>query len=75
MSWHEELKKGFRTAEELGPVLGWSDEETAKGAKVAERFPMMITPYYLSLIDPADPDGRTFLSVKDGGRHAGTNRK
>lgn len=54
MSWHEELKKGFTTAEELGPVLGWSDEETAKRAMVAQRFPIMITPYYLSLVDPAD---------------------
>ena len=55
MSWQEELKKGIRRAEELAPILGWSEEETAERAAVAERFPMMITPYYLSLVDPADP--------------------
>lgn len=56
MSWQEELRKGITAAEELRPIFGWSDEETAKRAEVAERFPMMITPYYLSLVNPADPD-------------------
>ena len=55
MSWQEELKKGIRRAEELAPILGWTQEETAERAAVAERFPMMITPYYLSLVDPKDP--------------------
>lgn len=56
MSWQEELRNGIRTAEELAPMFGWSPEETAKRAAVAERFPMLITPYYLSLVDPSDPD-------------------
>ena len=56
MSWQEELKKGLRRAEELAPILGWTPEETAERAAVAGRFPMMITPYYLSLVDPKDPD-------------------
>ena len=55
MSWQEELRRGVRTAEELAPLLGWSGEETARRAEVAKRFPMMITPYYLSLVDPKDP--------------------
>ena len=55
MSWQEELRKGIRTAEELAPILGWSPEETAGRAEVARRFPVMITPYYLSLVDPNDP--------------------
>ena len=55
MSWQEELRKGIRTAEELAPILGWSSEETAGRAEVARRFPVMITPYYLSLVDPNDP--------------------
>lgn len=32
MSWQEELKKGIRRAEELAPILGWSEEETAERA-------------------------------------------
>ena len=56
MSWQEELKKGLRRAEELAPILGWTPEETEERAAVAGRFPMMITPYYLSLVDPKDPD-------------------
>lgn len=55
MSWQEELRKGVRAAEELAPLLGWSPEETERRAEVARRFPVMITPYYLSLVDPRDP--------------------
>ena len=55
MSWQEELRKGVRSAEELAPVFGWTEEETARRAEVARRYPMMITPYYLSLVDPGDP--------------------
>lgn len=56
MSWQDEIRNGITTAEELGPILGWSAEETAKRAAVTARFPMMITPYYLSLVDPSDPE-------------------
>ena len=56
MSWQNELKNGFRTAEQLAPVLGWSAEETAQYDEVIQKYPMLITPYYLSLVDPSDPD-------------------
>lgn len=56
MSWQDELRNGIRTAEQLAPILGLSAEDTARYAEVIERFPMMITPYYLSLVDPKDPD-------------------
>lgn len=56
MSWQDELKNGIKTAEELAPILGWTPEETAAHREVIERFPMLITPYYLSLVDPADPE-------------------
>lgn len=56
MSWHDELEKGIRTADELARALGLTPEEEADCARVIERFPMMITPYYLSLIDRGDPD-------------------
>ena len=56
MSWQSELRNGIKTAEELAPILGWTAEETARHAEVLKRFPMLITPYYLSLVDPGDPD-------------------
>ena len=56
MSWQEELRNGIRTAQQLGPVLGWSPEEIQRRAEIIERFPMLITPCYLSLVDPADPN-------------------
>lgn len=56
MSWQEELRNGIKTAEQLAPILGWTAEETAEHARVLERFPMLITPYYLSLVDPTNPE-------------------
>lgn len=56
MSWQDEIRNGIMAAEDLAPILGWSAEETAQRAAVAERFPMMITPYYLSLVDATDPN-------------------
>ena len=53
MSWQEELRKGIRTAEQLAPVLGWTPDETARCAEIIKRYPMMITPYYLSQIGRA----------------------
>lgn len=56
MSWQEELRDGIRTAEQLAPVLHWTPEETAKRAEVIRRYPMLIPRYYLSLVDPEDPN-------------------
>ena len=56
MSWQDEWRNGYRTAEELAPILGWTPEETARHAEVIERYPMLIPPYYLSLVDPRDPE-------------------
>ncbi|MCI9011945.1 MAG: KamA family radical SAM protein, partial [Oscillibacter sp.] len=56
MSWQNELRNGYRTAEELAPILGWTPEETTRYAAVIERYPMLIPPYYLSLVDPKDPE-------------------
>ena len=56
MSWQDELRNGIRTAAELAKLLGLTAEEEARYAEVIERFPMLITPYYLSLVDLADPD-------------------
>ena len=56
MSWQEELRNGIRTADQLAQALGLTPEETARYAAVIERYPMLIPPYYLSLVDPKDPE-------------------
>lgn len=56
MSWQKELENGVRSMEQLAPKLGLSPEEAQRREEIAKRFPMMITPYYLSLVDTLDPD-------------------
>ncbi|MDD6211990.1 MAG: KamA family radical SAM protein [Clostridiales bacterium] len=74
MKWQDELRKSIRTAEQLAPILNLSSEEEAACAKVIEKYPMMITPYYFSLIDPKDPNDPiarmcipSFQEFDDGG--------
>ena len=56
MSWQNEWRNGFRTAEQLAPILGWTPEETARYSEVIRRYPMLIPPYDLSLVDPTNPE-------------------
>jgi lysine 2,3-aminomutase len=55
-AWKVELRRAIRTVEALDARLHLTDDER-KGAHRAERagLPLSITPYYLSLADPADP--------------------
>ena len=53
--WKWQVKNRIETYEELSRYFTFSAEE-AEGIKQAlAKFRMAITPYYLSLIDPADP--------------------
>lgn len=57
-SWKWQLKERVDKAEKLNRFFLFSDSEKVSLAKAVERYPMSITPYYLSLIDrdnPADP--------------------
>ena len=56
MSWQKEITEGITTAPQLAAALGLSPEAEAECARIIERYPMMITPYYLSLVDKDDPD-------------------
>lgn len=56
MTWQEEYRKNIVSAEALREVLPMSDEEYRLIHEEAERFPMAISRYYCSLIDPSDPD-------------------
>ena len=54
--WHWQMKNRYRSAEELSSLIPISDDETAGINMCLKSFRMAVTPYYASLIDPADPD-------------------
>ena len=56
MTWQEELTRNITTAAELAQYLPLNEEEQQRISAVIERYPMSISRYYLSLIDPHDPD-------------------
>ena len=53
--WHWQLRHAFRSAEQLGRALTLTDDERAAFAANRRPFPVSVTPYYLSLMDPQDP--------------------
>ena len=52
--WH--FRNRITTVEQLAQFIPLSRAEQAQLRIVALRYPLSITPYYLSLINPADPD-------------------
>ncbi|MDZ4183891.1 MAG: lysine 2,3-aminomutase [Desulfuromonadales bacterium] len=54
--WRWQLKHTIRTLEKVERLLGiiFSPEEKVELKKTLERFPLAVTPYYLSLINAAD---------------------
>jgi lysine 2,3-aminomutase len=53
--WKWQFRNRITTVDDLARFLPLSDPEKARIRLVIERYPLSITPYYLSLIDPADP--------------------
>jgi len=56
MIWDAELKKSIRTVPRLKRYVDLSPHEEKQIGSVIERHPMQITRYYMSLINPYDPD-------------------
>lgn len=56
MDWKNELSKNVTTVEELKKVLHWdlTKVDTEKLKLIIKQYPMSITRYYLSLIDPSN---------------------
>src|SRR4030066_568145 len=54
-SWRWQLSHRLNTAEEIGRVLSLTESEE-KALSATHLFRVDITPYFISLIDPADPD-------------------
>jgi lysine 2,3-aminomutase len=54
--WKWQFRNRITTVEELANFIPLSENEKAKLKVVTLRYPLSITPYYLSLINPFDPD-------------------
>ncbi len=54
--WKWQFRNRITSLEQLVKLLPLSVEEQAQIAAVIKRYPLSITPYYLSLINPDDPD-------------------
>jgi lysine 2,3-aminomutase len=53
--WRWQLSHRLNSLDEIGAVLNLTDEER-EGLAADDKFRVDITPYFLSLIDPDDPD-------------------
>jgi KamA family protein len=56
MTWEIQLRESIRTIHEASSVINIPSREMKRLAHVVERHPMCVPPYYLSLIDPDDPN-------------------
>lgn len=54
MTWQEQLQNSIRTIEDLSRIIPLTDEEQARMEQILDNSPMLVTPYYLSLIDFSD---------------------
>jgi lysine 2,3-aminomutase len=55
-SWTWQMQHRIRSAPELARFIEPTEDEVRAIAALAERFRFVITPYYASLMDPANPD-------------------
>lgn len=57
LDWRWQIKNMIRTPEHLFIAFPYlTDEEKENIKKVSRFYPLLISPYYLSLIDPLDPE-------------------
>jgi lysine 2,3-aminomutase len=54
--WKWQFRNRITSLEQLVKLIPLSAEEQAQISSVVQRYPLSITPYYLSLINPDDPD-------------------
>jgi len=55
-NWKWQFQNRITTIEQLAQFISLSAEEQAQLKLVTIRYPLSVTPYYLSLINPHDPD-------------------
>lgn len=56
MDWKEILKHNYQNGNDVEDFLHLSKEEVQVMNRISEEYPMFTNEYYLSLIDPTDPD-------------------
>jgi len=54
--WRWHFRHRITTVDELARYIPLTSEEQVRLRQVTVKYPMAITPYYLSLIDPTDPN-------------------
>jgi len=56
MTWKDELKRNICTVEQLREHIDLTSDEEKNLKKIIDVHPMSVTRYYMSLIDPEDPN-------------------
>jgi lysine 2,3-aminomutase len=54
--WKWQFRNRITSIDQLGQFIPLSSEEKTQLKLVTKRYPLSVTPYYLSLINPDDPD-------------------
>ncbi len=55
-NWHWQIKNSIRSIEQLSKFIHLSDSEIKPDGSNGQSLPLRISPYYLSLLDPENPD-------------------
>ncbi len=56
MGWKKTLQQNYQNGDDVKDFLHLSEEEAQVMNKISEEYPMFTNSYYLSLVDPADPN-------------------
>lgn len=62
-TWEEQVKHTITSVEELSKYLSMSQKEKEELLKITKKFPLRVTPYFLSLINPNDKKDPLRLQV------------
>ena len=54
MTWHEQIQNSIHSIDDFLQVVSLSPEERVRMESILDSAPMLVTPYYLSLIDFSD---------------------
>ena len=70
-NWKWQVRHAIRSIDTVQQVLGitFDPEERSQLQKTVDKFPLCITPYYLSLIDTEDYRMRITEMIRSSGRH------
>jgi lysine 2,3-aminomutase len=62
-NWHWQIKNSARSIGQLSRFINLSENEVRPEAENSQTLPLRITPYYISLLDPNDPEQALRKSV------------